>query len=287
MADAPSIGPAVLFVPASNGRALEKARELPASAIIIDLEDAVAPAAKAEAREAMREALRSPMPVPVAVRINGLDTPWFGEDLLAARAVRPDAIVLPKVESADNLRTVETALVEMDAPDTIALWAMIETPRGLRDVHAIAEAGGRLRALVAGTNDLVAATGVSVEDGRSRLHPWLLSIVLAARCGGLIALDGVRNDWGTPDFVREAEEGRRLGFDGKTLIHPAQIGPTLEAFRPSDAEIAEARAIADAFAAAGDDVGLLTIDGRMVERLHLHAARRLLARIDTQDRTRP
>ena len=287
MADAPSIGPAVLFVPASNGRALEKARELPASAIIIDLEDAVAPLTKDEAREVLREALRSPMPVPVAVRINGLDTPWFGEDLLAARAVRPDAIVLPKVESADNLRTVETALVEMDAPDTIALWAMIETPRGLRDVHAIAEAGGRLRALVAGTNDLVAATGVSVEDGRSRLHPWLLSIVLAARCGGLIALDGVRNDWGTPDFVREAEEGRRLGFDGKTLIHPAQIGPTLEAFRPSDAEIAEARAIADAFAAAGDDVGLLTIDGRMVERLHLHAARRLLARIDTQDRTRP
>ena len=287
MADAPSIGPAVLFVPASNGRALEKARELPASAIIIDLEDAVAPLTKDEAREVLREALRSPMPVPVAVRINGLDTPWFGEDLLAARAVRPDAIVLPKVESADNLRTVETALVEMDAPDAIALWAMIETPRGLRDVHAIAEAGGRLRALVAGTNDLVAATGVSVEDGRSRLHPWLLSIVLAARCGGLIALDGVRNDWGTPDFVREAEEGRRLGFDGKTLIHPAQIGPTLEAFRPSDAEIAEARAIADAFAAAGDDVGLLTIDGRMVERLHLHAARRLLARIDTQDRTRP
>ena len=287
MTDAPSIGPAVLFVPASNERALAKARELPASALIIDLEDAVAPTAKDDAREAMREALRSPMSMPVSVRINGLDTPWFAEDLLAARAIGPNAIVLPKVETADDLRMVETALTEMDAPSTIGLWAMIETPRGVRDVHAVAMAGGRLEALIAGTNDLVAATGVSADEGRAALRSWLSGIVLAARCEGLLALDGVRNDWGTPAFKAEAEEGRRLGFDGKTLIHPAQIEATLAAFRPSDGEIVDARAIVDAFGRVGKDVGLVVVDGRMVERLHLHAARRLLARIGTSEGTNP
>lgn len=280
-------GPAILFVPASNPRAMEKAKRLAAShdgpsAIILDLEDAVAPAAKDGAREAMRQAFgRHDGAPPLAVRVNAPDTPWFAEDLLAARALRPRAVVLPKVEGPDDLALVETALAESDAPPGLAIWAMIETPRGVSRVDAIAACGGRLEALIVGTNDLVAATGVSIAQGRAHLHPWLMAVVLAARAEGISVLDGVRNDWRDgAAFEAEAREGAAMGFDGKTLIHPDQIAPTLAAHAPGSGDIERARRIAHAFAAVGEDVGVVTLDGAMVERLHLDAARRLLARVE-------
>ena len=314
-------GPALLFVPASNDRAMRKAVRLDVGAVIVDLEDAVAPEAKIGAREAMRAALdprarraeegradrhgaSGPAPA-LAVRINPFGTPWFEEDLLAARALAPRAIVLPKVEAPDDLARVETALAEMDAPDSIRLWAMLETPLGLmrageiarsanlseRSIHAgfdhagfdhadFDHAGdGRLEALVVGINDIVAATGVAVADGRMRLHPWLMGVVLAARAGGLMAYDGVRNEWrDEAAMLMEAREGAAMGFDGKTLIHPDQIRPTVQGFAPSPEVLANARAIVDAFAAAPAGTGLVAPSGRMVERMHLTAARRLLAR---------
>ena len=272
-------GPAVLYVPAGSPRALGRLATLDADALILDLEDAVAPGAKAEAREALRETVRAGRPSrPFAVRVNGLGTPHFAEDLLAARAILPDAIVVPKVGSPDDLAAVALALDETDAPPSLRLWAMIETPRGILAADAIAASGGRLAALVAGTNDLVAATGVSVAAGRRHLHPWLMTIVLAARAHGLVALDGVCNVWDDPALGAEATEGATMGFDGKTLIHPAQVAPTRAAFAPGADELASARAVVAAFAGVGDEVGVLTVDGRMVERLHLHAAHRTLAR---------
>ena len=274
------IGPAVLYVPGGSARAVEKAGKRGADALIFDLEDAVAPAAKGEARETLRAALGRPGAhrprVPFAVRINGLGTPEFAEDLLAARAIMPDVIALPKVEAASDLRTVETALAEMDAPASLRLWAMIETPRGVLDAARIAAAGGRLAALVAGTNDLALAARIRGPDPRQAMKPWLSQIVLAARAHGLVALDGVRNDWDA-GFEAEAREAALMGFDGKTLIHPAQIAPTWRAFAPDLRELDEAREIVAAFSEAGKGAGVLRVGGRMVERLHLEAAQRLLA----------
>ena len=268
-------GPAILFVPASNARAMAKAPSLDADAVIYDLEDAVAPHGRVAAREALRGALRLERPPFVAVRVTHPADPGFTEDLLAARAVRPHAIVVPKVGSASDLALVEEALDQSDAPSALALWAMVETPRGVLDLPAIAAAGGRLAALVAGTNDLAAATGA----GRAHMHGWLMTIVLAARAHSLVALDGVFNDIrDAAGLAAEAAESAAMGFDGKTLLHPAQIGPIRAAFRPSDEEIAHARATTAAFT-EHPDAGVLTVDGRMVERLHLAAARRLLARI--------
>ena len=276
-------GPAVLFVPAGSPRALAKLATLDADALILDLEDAVAPAAKDAAREALRDALRAARPrVPYAIRINGLESPHITEDLLAARALMPDAIVLPKAEAPDDLATLETALAETDAPASLRLRAMIETPRGVLAAERIAAHGGRLSALVVGTNDLVAATGVSVAPDRRHLHPWLMHVLLAARAHGLAALDGVCNRWNEPAFDAEAGEGAAMGFDGKTLIHPAQVAPTRMAFAPSGRALAEARAVVDAFAVVDGSVGVVQVDGRMVERLHLDAARGLLARASGQ-----
>ena len=274
------LGPAVLFVSAAHGRALAKAPTLPADALVYDLEDAVAPDAKGAAREALRDAVRARRPaMPFAVRINPPGTPHFTEDLLAARTLAPHAIVVPKVEGPGDLGVVHDALAETDAPETLKLWAMIETPRGVLDIAAVAGFGGRLEALIAGTNDLIAMTGVSVAGGRAPLRPWLSQIVLAARANGLVALDGVRNDWrDTAALEAEAREGAMLGFDGKTLIHPDQIAPTRAGFAPDPSELERARAVVAAFERVGEGVGIVTIGGRMVERLHLAAARRLLAR---------
>ena len=277
-------GPAVMFVPGGNPRALAKAATLDADALIYDLEDSVAPAAKGAAREALREALdpargTSRPRVPFAVRVNALGTQHFDEDLLAARALSPDAIVLPKVESPDDLTAVETALAEMDAPDALGLWAMIETPRGLLDVANIAAHGGRLRAFIVGPNDLAASVGVALADIRTRHHAWLFGVVLAARAHGLVALDGVMNGWDDALAVEaEARDGAALGFDGKTLIHPAQIAPTRAGFAPTEEALDEARAVVAAFDTVPDTVGVVTLKGRMVERLHLAAAQRVLAR---------
>ena len=287
-------GPAVLFVSASHSRAIAKAPSIDADGLIYDLEDAVAPAAKVEAREALREALdpvrgHARPSVSFAVRVNGLGTPHFAEDMLAARAVVPDAIVLPKVERPDDVAVAELVLDETDAPSSIALAAIIETPRSVQNAAAIADRGGRLEVLIAGTNDLVAATGVDVSGGREPLHPWLAAIVLAARAGDIAALDGVPNGWHNPAIVEdEAREAARWGFDGKTLVHPAQIEPTRIGIAPSEAALAEARAIAEAFKGVDEAVGIVTLEGRMFERLHLEAARRTLARVrrTKEDETR-
>ena len=277
----------LLFVPAGNARALEKSDGLAADGLIYDLEDSAAPGEKAAARERLREHLAAPglaalgFPGERIVRINGLDTAWGTEDLLMARGAGVDAILLPKVESAEAVRQVAVALSEMDAPESLAIWAMIETPRGIRDVEAIAArcASQRLAALVVGPNDIALSTGIAPGEGRAELLPWLMRIVLGAKAEGLAVLDGVYADFRNLDgFASECRAGRRMGFDGKTLIHPGQIGPANEAFAPDPAAVAQARAVVEAFGRPENrDKGVIQIDGRMVERLHRTQAERLLA----------
>ena len=272
----------LLFVPAANARALEKSDGLAADGIIYDLEDSVAPEAKAEAREALRAHLaKSSFPGSRIVRINGLETSEGTEDLLMARGAGVDAVLLPKVEDADVLKDASRALDEMDAPAKLRLYAMIETPRGILNAAKIARKGvrGRLSALVVGPNDIQLATGIRPDENRTELLPWLMQIVLAAKANGLFVLDGVFGDFRNSDgLARECASGRRMGFDGKTLIHPSQIGPANDAFGPSDEEIGRAEAIVTALDRPENaNRGVIQIDGRMVERLHLTEARRVLA----------
>ena len=249
--------------------------------LIFDLEDAIAPDAKASARDAVIAALveggfgRCER----VVRINGLATTWGRDDIAAIRAARPDAVLLPKVDAAGPLVAAAEALAGSDAP--IALWAMIETPRGvLAAERAFAAAGPAIGLTVAvfGGNDLLTDLQARAVAGRAPLLPHLATCVAAARSAGLDVLDGVFNDVADADgFARECEQGRDFGFDGKTLIHPTQIAAANAAFAPSVAEIAWATAVVETFAAAGPHVGVLSVEGRMVERLHLAAARRTLA----------
>ena len=272
-------GPAVLYVPADNVRAMAKARTVDATALIFDLEDAVAPNAKADAREMLRSAWDANAERVRAIRINGIGTPHFTEDLLLARKLMPDAIVLPKVESGDDLATLDTALAETDAPETLRVWAMIETPHGVLAAERIAGFRGRIAGLILGTNDLTAALGAHADGATAHLAIWRPHLVLAARSAGIFLLDGVTNELRDARLIeREARDGAALGFDGKTLIHPSQIAPTLAAYRPSERQVAEARAIVAAFDAVDDGVGVTTVDGRLAERLHLAAARRILAK---------
>lgn len=275
----------VLYVPASNDRALAKLARLDCDAVILDLEDAVAPDAKAAARERLRDLFAEARPgCETVVRINALSSAWGTEDLLAARGMRPDAILLPKVESARDIADAAEALDETDAPAGLRLWAMVETPRAVLRLDDLAEHArephSRLDCLVAGTNDLVKDTGVEPGPDRRHLVPWLMQIVLAARAGGLDALDGVANDFrDTAAFAAECAAGRAMGFDGKTLIHPAQIAPANDAFAPSQSALAEARAVVEAFAGPHNaGRGVVVLEGRMVERLHLEQAERLLAK---------
>ncbi|KQT52701.1 ATP-binding protein [Aureimonas sp. Leaf454] len=278
-----------LFVPAAHPRALAKSAGLDADALIFDLEDSAGPAEKDAARERLRDHLAGRPPLDragrpeIVVRINPLAGPFGTEDLLMARAVLPDAILVPKVESPEGLAEVSAALAETDPPRRIALWAMIETPRGLIEAARIASVGASLssplRVLVVGPNDLVSTLGLRPSPGRAELVPHLASVVLAARAHGLDALDGVFNRLDDAAALEaEALQARGLGFTGKTLIHPAQIAPTLRGFAPTPPEIAEAEAIVSAFAAPeAADRGVVSLGGRMVERLHLDAARRLLS----------
>ena len=276
----------VLYMPAGNARALAKADTLDADTVIFDLEDSVDPVAKDDAREALRTFFSETRPKrpECVIRINALAGPWGTEDLLAARACMPDAILLPKVDDAGDIRAAAEALAETDAPQTLRLWAMAETPRFLLNAAGIAELGrnpnNRLDCFVTGTNDLVKETGISAGQGRQYLQPLLTQIVIAARAGGLDAIDGVYNDFRDEEgFTTECAQGAALGFDGKSLIHPAQIAAANAAFSPSPDEIAKARAIADAFARPENaGKGVISLDGRMVERLHLAMAEKLLAR---------
>ena len=271
-----------LYLPASNQRAIEKARTLSADAVIFDLEDAVAPNEKEAARRNLLLAFANG---PVAsginvIRVNSLDTEDFSADLKAARQCRPDAVLIPKICSVDDVRGASERL-----GGGLDLWCMIETAEGLENISAIAAYGrgeGKsvARCLVVGTNDIVRETGVSAQPDRLFMQPWLMAVVLAAKANGLRVLDGVWNDFRNEDgFAKEATQGRLMGFDGKTLIHPVQIEPTNGIFSPSAEVIAEAHAIIAAFEdPANVDKGAINLGGRMVERLHLEMARSLLER---------
>lgn len=277
---------AVLYVPASNEKAIAKLPTLACDTVIFDLEDAVGPDEKAAARERLRAwfAARPAGGPECVIRINALSSEWGTEDLLAARACSPDAILLPKINTPRDIHDFDDAMDETDAPPEIRLWIMVETPKAMLNIGALAEFGrdpaARLDCFVAGTNDLVKETGVLATPDRRYLNNWLLQMVLAARAGGLTVLDGVSNDFRDLDaFARECAEGAAMGFDGKTLIHPAQIEPALKAFSPSVEAVAEAEAVRAAFALPENaGKGVISIAGKMVERLHLAQAERLLAR---------
>ena len=267
----------VLFMPASNARAIAKARHLPCDAVILDLEDAVAPDAKAAAREAAVAAVRDGGwgERTVAVRVNAADTEWGAADLAALVGVPVDAAVLPKVNGPDDLARARAALG--DGP---VLWAMIETAAAVLALPAIAGAARAvgLAALIAGTNDLATELRCRPGEDRTPLVPVLSQIVVAARAGGAAALDGVLNALGDADRLgAECAQGAALGFDGKTLIHPGQIDAANAAFGPDAAAVAWARAIVAAFAAPdAQGRGAIRLGGEMVERLHLAEADRVL-----------
>jgi citrate lyase subunit beta/citryl-CoA lyase len=285
----------VLYMPGSNARALEKGRDLPADGLILDLEDAVAPEAKLQAREAVVKALRHGFGErEVLVRINGLDTRWWVEDINAAAAVRPDGVLVPKVSSPRQLQDLAARLVDMGTDPHVRVWAMMETPLAMLNVRDIAAAAldseTRLAGFVMGTNDLAKDTRAHLVAGRGPMVPWLMNCVAAARAYGLDILDGVYNDIGDPEgFAAECRQARDFGFDGKTLIHPRQIEPCNAAFSPSAEEVETARKIIAAFdLPENENKGVLQIDGRMIERLHAEMARRTVAIADAiTKRTQP
>jgi len=276
----------VLYVPASNDKALAKIATLTCDAVIIDLEDAVAPADKVAAREKLAAifASRPKRRCEMIVRVNALSSEWGNDDLLAAAKFEPDGILLSKVATPRDILEVGDVLDDNFAPDSVRLWAMIETPKAMLNIGAIAELGrdpaSRLNCFVAGTNDLVKETGIVATPDRRYLVPWLMQMVLAARAGGIDMLDGVSNDFRDLDaFARECTEAAAMGFDGKTLIHPAQIEAANRAFAPAPDALAEARAVKDAFALPENaGKGVIALNGRMVERLHLAQAEKLLAK---------
>jgi citrate lyase subunit beta / citryl-CoA lyase len=277
----------VLYMPGSNARAMEKARELPADAVIFDLEDAVAPDAKAKARELIVEALKKGGfgSREVLVRINGLDTAWWGDDLAVA-AAGPDAVLVPKVSTPEELRQVAKHLTGVRADAGVRIWVMMETPLAMLNARDIAAAARdrdtRLAGFVMGTNDLAKDTRARIVPGRAPMLPWLMNCVAAARAYGLDILDGVYNELGNAEgFAAECRQAHDLGFDGKTLIHPQQIAPCNAAFSPGEEEVAWARKIIAAFDQPENaNKGVIQIDGRMVERLHADMARRTVAIAD-------
>jgi citrate lyase subunit beta/citryl-CoA lyase len=274
----------VLYMPGSNARALEKAKTLPADCLILDLEDAVAPDAKATARQQVADAVTAGGfgSREVIMRINGLDTNWGMDDLAAAVAARPDAILVPKVSSAAQLGAIGKHLTELRADQKIRVWAMMETPLAMLNAAAIAaarDATTRLAAFVMGTNDLAKETRAQIVPGRAPMLPWLMTCVAAARAHAIDILDGVYNNLTDTDgFARECTEAHAMGFDGKTLIHPNQIAPCNAAFSPSADEIAQAKKIIAAFELPENKgKGVVQLDGRMVERMHADMAQRAVA----------
>ncbi|HSO63846.1 MAG TPA: CoA ester lyase [Ornithinibacter sp.] len=269
----------VLYMPSSNERALEKAKTLPVDGLILDLEDAVGPDHKEKARENACAAAASGDygSREVTIRVNALGTRWHDADLAAACAAAPDGIVVPKVDSADEVRGLVAAMERHGAPERTRLWAMVETPRSVLDVGEIASASPRLAVLVIGTNDLVKELGARHVPGRAPLLTSLSLALLAARRSGVAILDGVWNDvQDLEGFEDECRQGRDMGFDGKTLIHPGQVGPCNQVFAPSDAEVEEARELLAVWE-AGAGAGVVTHRGRMVENLHVDIARRVIA----------
>jgi citrate lyase subunit beta / citryl-CoA lyase len=275
----------VLYMPGSNARAIEKARTLPADAVILDLEDSVAPDGKAAARKQVMEAVIAGGfgTREVIVRINGLDTEWWLDDLNAVAKAKPDAVLVPKVSGPAHLEDIAERLVDISADHKIKVWAMMETPLAMLNARDIAAAAKdvetRLAGFVMGTNDLAKDTRAKITPGRAPMLPWLMGCVAAARAFGIDILDGVYNDLGNAEgFAQECAQARDMGFDGKTLIHPNQIGPCNAAFSPSVDDVALARKIIAAFnLPENKDKGVVQLDGRMVERLHADMARRTVA----------
>ena len=267
----------VLYMPGANERALEKAKTLAADALILDLEDAVAPDAKVTARERVCAAAGDYGDCEVTIRVNGAGTPWHADDLRAAGEAGPSAVVVPKVNSVEEVHAIEKALTH--APDHTKIWAMIETPVAVLNCAAIAAASERLTVLVLGTNDLAKEMVAAQVPGRAPLLGPLSMCVLAARATGRVILDGVYNDVrDAAGFAAECRQGREFGFDGKTLIHPSQVGPCNEIFAPSPAEVEHARRVIAAFEeATAEGRGVATVDGRMIENLHVADAERILS----------
>jgi citrate lyase subunit beta/citryl-CoA lyase len=277
-----------LFMPGANSRAIAKARTLPVDGIIIDLEDAVAPEAKDAARRQVVEALQQGGfgSREVFIRVNGSDTPWFTDDIGAAIAAAPDGILIPKVSAVAQIEGVGQRMLDVHANHRTRLWAMIETPLAIFNLQALAAAAAdtemRLSGFVVGTNDLAKESRARIVPGRTPMLPWLSSCVLAAHAFGLDVLDGVYNDIADTDgFQHECEQGRDMGFDGKTLIHPSQVDICNRVFSPDANAIAEARKLIAAFEQPENrSKGVVQIDGRMVERMHADTARRTVAIAD-------
>ena len=275
----------VLYMPGSNARALDKAKTLPVDGVILDLEDSVAPDAKEAARQQVVDAVKAGGfgTREVFIRVNGVDTPWHADDLSAAAHAAPDVILVPKVSSSDTLELIGRRMLDMGTNHKTRVWAMIETPLAIFNILEIAAAARdsetRLAGFVMGTNDLAKDTRARLVPGRTPMLAWLSMCVAAARIHGIDILDSVYNDIGNSDgFAKECAQGVDLGFDGKTLIHPSQIEPCNTAFSPSPADVEQARKMIAAFdLPENKGKGVISIDGRMVERLHADMARRTVA----------
>jgi citrate lyase subunit beta/citryl-CoA lyase len=274
----------VLYMPGANERALEKAKGIPADSLILDLEDAVAPDAKADARVRVCAAVQSGEygAKELTIRINGLGTDWHEADLAAAAAAGPDGILVPKVNTAAEVALLVDALEAAGAPPRTKLWAMLETPVAMLNAAEIATASARLTVLVMGTNDLAKELHAEHVPGRAPLQYGLQACLMAARMAGKVILDGVYNDIKDDEgFRAECVQGSQLGFDGKTLIHPSQVEPCNDVYAPSEAEIASSREIIAAFEEAeAEGRGVVSVNGRMIENLHVDNARRILAVAD-------
>lgn len=272
----------VLSVPASNHRALEKVRNLDCDAVIFDLEDSVAPEKKAEARENLRRLFKEnpPQGVERIVRINALETEFGRADMDLAVDISPDVVLIPKVERVAEVQSVADILSEAGAPDDLAIWAMIETPKGVLNASVIAAADERLKCFVVGLNDLRKETGVLSQPGRAYLVPWLMQVVLAGRAHGLDVIDSVFNDFrDTEALETECRQGRAMGFSGKMLIHPAQIELANRHFGPDPEAVKDAETIIAAFAEPeARSLNVINLNGQMVERLHLAEAEKLVAK---------
>ncbi len=271
----------VLYMPGANERALDKAKTIPADALILDLEDAVAPDAKVEARARVCAAAASGEygKREIAIRANGLDTGWHGDDLRAIAEAGPAAVLVPKINSAADVEAVEQALEAADAPEHTKIWAMLETPVAMLHAEEIVLASERLTVLVMGTNDLAKELHAEHVPGRQPLLHGLSQCLLAARMAGKVILDGVYNDIQDADGFRlECVQGAQMGFDGKTLIHPTQVEPCNEVFAPDAAELDRAKGLILAFEQAeAEGKGVATFEGRMIENMHVANARRSLA----------
>ena len=272
----------VLYMPGANERALEKAKIIAADALILDLEDSVAPEAKAMARKNVVSAAASKAygRRELVIRVNAIDTPWGVDDLRAAAEASPDAVLIPKVARPGDIVNAARIYAAAGGAEETRMWAMMETPLAIFNVREIASvhAVARLSCLVLGTNDLLKESRASATGGRFAILPWLSMTLLAARAYGLDVIDGVYNDFkDEAGFRIECEQGRTLGMDGKTLIHPSQVEPCNEMFSPSPVEVEWSRKIIEAFTLPENaKKGVITVEGRMVERLHLAMAQRLV-----------